>query len=75
MMTGLVAAEALAFFGPGSAFVTYLLAGCVIGTAVLVVARRGVKNQKLKDLFGITATLLVLVIAAFAMIIFEYQLG
>jgi hypothetical protein len=71
----MVAAEALAFFGTGSAFVTYLMAGCVVGVVVLVAARGQVRRQSLKDLFGITAALLVLVFAGMLMIIGEYLLG
>jgi hypothetical protein len=71
----LVAAEALAFFGKGSAFVTYLMVGCVVGVALLVLARGRIQRQSLKDLLGITAALLVLVFVGMLMIIGEYLLG
>jgi glucan phosphoethanolaminetransferase (alkaline phosphatase superfamily) len=75
VIQALIGAEALEFFGPGSAFVTWLTAGSVVAIVLLLLVRARTKRTGLRDLFGITATLLVLVLAALAMIIVEYQLG
>jgi hypothetical protein len=74
-MPAVIFADGLAILGRGSEFIVYLTVGSVVIIAVALFARSRTRRQGLRDLLGITATVLVLVLAAMAMIIGEYLLG
>jgi hypothetical protein len=74
-MLALLPAAGLDLFGAGSSFVTVLVIVSVVGPVALLLIRRGVPNQGIKDLMGISATFLVLLFVTLLMMVFEHAGG
>jgi len=74
-MLALAPAAGIELFGAGSSFVTVVIVVCVIGPVVLWLARRRAGSQPIKDLLGISAAFLVLLLVTVAMIVVEHAGG